>query len=405
MAIDSKDLLVAIKAYSRANPLPLDASEIHDSLDAAKTYAASAKAYPGQTIKVLQDGIYETYVLNPGDAGLTLSKIAADESQLKNYVQVVKALPESGQEQGVIYIDSALTGQIWTGSEWKVVFEQIELTNAEGEVSSVTVGEAISNISSELTSVQETVNVLNGDSATEGSIDYKIAEAIAGVDHLKRQVVAELPQEDIDENTIYMLPNGTADNDTYDEYMYINNKWEILGSTKVDLANYYTKDEADITFATIAALAGYALKTDIPQVPTNISAFDNDAGYITDTALTDYAKKDDIPSLDGYALKTDLNGLATESYVDSQVQAVHALIPSLDDYALKSEIPDLTNYATKDYVTDAVNNASLGGGDGSSIDLSIYALKTDLGELGNYTTVTDYVDAAVSALALNVVEF
>ena len=31
MTIESKDLLVAIKAFARGEKLPLDASEIHDS--------------------------------------------------------------------------------------------------------------------------------------------------------------------------------------------------------------------------------------------------------------------------------------------------------------------------------------------------------------------------------------
>lgn len=65
MTIESKDLLVAIKAFSRGEKLPLDASEIHDSLEQAQAYAQSPTAYAGQTIKVLQNGKYETYVLNP----------------------------------------------------------------------------------------------------------------------------------------------------------------------------------------------------------------------------------------------------------------------------------------------------------------------------------------------------
>ena len=39
MTIESKDLLVAIKAFSRGEKLPLDASEIHDSLEQAQAYA------------------------------------------------------------------------------------------------------------------------------------------------------------------------------------------------------------------------------------------------------------------------------------------------------------------------------------------------------------------------------
>ena len=63
---------------------------------------------------------------------------------------------------------------------------------------------------------------------------------------LKRLVVESLPTQDIDTNTIYMVPRSApTTNNIYDEYMYINNAWELIGSTEVDLSNYYTKTESD----------------------------------------------------------------------------------------------------------------------------------------------------------------
>lgn len=132
MAIETKNLLVAVKAYARGNAIPLDSSEVHESLEAAQTYAKSATAYAGQTIKVLQNGKYETYVLNGSKGAYTLDKIGVDQSQLKNYVQVVSALPEtSSAEQGVIYINTTDSkGYIYNGTEFKVVFEDVQgLTN------------------------------------------------------------------------------------------------------------------------------------------------------------------------------------------------------------------------------------------------------------------------------------
>ena len=55
---------------------------------------------------------------------------------------------------------------------------------------------------------------------------------------LKRAVVEELPTEEIDENTIYMVPKVGSLNDAYNEYLYVNNAWEYIGSTEVDLTNY-----------------------------------------------------------------------------------------------------------------------------------------------------------------------
>lgn len=82
MAIDSKNLLVWVKAMSRGQALPLDASEVYGTYAEAKSYASSATAYPGQTIKVLMDdGKYHSYILQPSDAGYALEEVVADNIQ------------------------------------------------------------------------------------------------------------------------------------------------------------------------------------------------------------------------------------------------------------------------------------------------------------------------------------
>lgn len=129
MAIESKNLLVWVKAMSRGQALPLDASEVYGSLAEAQAYAASsAIAYPGQTVKALhEDGTYHSYVLQPSESGYTLSEVGAvSASDLKQYVQVVEALPESGQVEGVLYINETDgTGSIWIGDAWKEVFADV----------------------------------------------------------------------------------------------------------------------------------------------------------------------------------------------------------------------------------------------------------------------------------------
>lgn len=129
MALESKDCLVWVKAMSRGQKLPLDASEIHDSLAAAETYAASPIAYAGQTIKALgNDNKYHEYILQPSDAGYVLEEVGAiSESDLKQYVVISDELPETGQEQGILYIQpNSKSGKIWNGSEWVQVFSDVQ---------------------------------------------------------------------------------------------------------------------------------------------------------------------------------------------------------------------------------------------------------------------------------------
>lgn len=67
---------------------------------------------------------------------------------------------------------------------------------------------------------------------------------------------------------------------------------EIMpGGDPVDLTDYAKISDVD------ASLDLKADKTSIPTVPTKVSAFTNDAGYLTEhQSLTDYAKKTDIPT-------------------------------------------------------------------------------------------------------------
>lgn len=134
MAIESKNLLVWVKAMSRGQALPLDASEIHASLAEAQAYAGTAIAYPGQTVKALmEDGKYHEYILQPSEAGYTLEEVGAiKESDLKQYVQVMATLPTSGQIQGILYINTTdKTGSIWDGSKWVQVFKEVDATIAD----------------------------------------------------------------------------------------------------------------------------------------------------------------------------------------------------------------------------------------------------------------------------------
>lgn len=78
---------------------------------------------------------------------------------------------------------------------------------------------------------------------TKEETDSAIAAAIAEVDHLKREIVEVLP-ETAKENIIYMvLREGGAGQDVYNEYMYINGAWEIIGDTSVDLTDYAKKED------------------------------------------------------------------------------------------------------------------------------------------------------------------
>ena len=58
----------------------------------------------------------------------------------------------------------------------------------------------------------------------------------------KIEVVTELPETG-EANVIYLVPKQDEDeNNVFDEYLYVNDEWELIGTTDVDLSNYLAKD-------------------------------------------------------------------------------------------------------------------------------------------------------------------
>lgn len=105
-----------------------------------------------------------------------------------------------------------------------------------------------------------------------------VGEQISNADHLKREIVTEIPKpETADKNTIYMLKiESVTGNDKYREYLLIDGTVQCVGDTSVDLTDYAKTTDVD------KKINNKADKTEIPTVPTNVSEFTNDAGYLTE---------------------------------------------------------------------------------------------------------------------------
>lgn len=73
----------------------------------------------------------------------------------------------------------------------------------------------------------------------------EVNDLIAAVKTIKFEVVAQLPEKG-ESNIIYLVAHeGSAANNTYDEFAWIeaSNKFEKIGSTDIDLSQYWSKTE------------------------------------------------------------------------------------------------------------------------------------------------------------------
>lgn len=88
-------------------------------------------------------------------------------------------------------------------------------------------------------------------------------ELVSKIPKFTIEVVTSLPTENISTTTVYLKTGSKSDPDNiYDEYIYVNSKWELLGTQKIDLTNFYTKEETgDLLNNKVDKVSGKGLST------------------------------------------------------------------------------------------------------------------------------------------------
>lgn len=78
------------------------------------------------------------------------------------------------------------------------------------------------------------------DAMTEAEIRQAITDAVGEITGISFEIVTSLPTTGV-AGTIYMISNSGTGQNIYDEYIYVNSKWEKIGTTDVDLSGYWQK--------------------------------------------------------------------------------------------------------------------------------------------------------------------
>lgn len=220
---------------------------------------------------------------------------------------------------------------------------------------------------------------------------------------LSFEVVEELPQTG-EEGVIYLVPN---EDETYTEYIWIadEERFELIGTTDVDLTNYYTKTETDEKLV---------LKANASDVYTKTEA---DNKFLTEhQSLANYYTKDEVYN------KTESDAkYATQVVVNEEIAARIQGDADINT-ALGTKADKLDTY-TKTQVDDALalkqDVSSAFSGDYDDLtnkpDLSVYAESANLATVatsGSYDDLSDKpvipesvtVDAALSDTSENPVQ-
>ena len=237
-----------------------------------------------------------------------------------------------------------------------------------------------SDLSNDSGFIDRTVNnltnyYLSSNTYTKSEVDA----LIAAISTMTMLVVQTLPTQDISTTTIYLVPKSASQTDNvYDEYIYVNNAWEKIGDTQIDLSNYVTITQLNTTLGNYVTntllsttLADYYTKTDMD------SALGDKVDKVAGKGLSseDYTSTDKtkLAGIAEGATKVEqsvtngnvkINGAETVVYDDSAlVERVEKLESEMPRYGVKG-IGQSASALTRLY--DAVGLTAQVGTDGSN---------------------------------------
>lgn len=247
-----------------------------DKAGVSEYWASLPATYPyaGQIVALATDAGVSVLVIKESESGFVTEPISA-ETAVDGEVITYNA----DKELTLVGFADAATGarlqKTATGVEWVVPGSDGTMTDAQVQQAINDLNRDVTNLGKDLDAVETIVgkestgegvastgliarvealeaqdgvlageiDALETNVYTKTETDSAIAAAIAEVDHLSREIVETLP-ENANANVIYMVRRkGGTGQDVYNEYMYINGAWEIIGDTSVDLTGYAKKED------------------------------------------------------------------------------------------------------------------------------------------------------------------
>ena len=220
---------------------------------------------------------------------------------------------------------------------------------------------------------------------------------------------------DSDKETITLSLSEVFDPSNFYTKEEIDNKGYL--TEHQDLSEYAKTSDVNTSIET--AVSTKADKSELPTIPSKLSEFDNDVPFLTEHQdLSDYALKSELPDVSGFVTNEDIT--AAINGIDIPVVPTN-VSAFTNDSGYLTEHQSLEDYATKEMLNDYVKTEDLP----EDVDLSAYALKSEVPSIegllseetasetyqpkGDYLTehqslegyaTTEYVDDKVSEISI-----
>lgn len=143
-------------------------------------------------------------------------------------------------EQGTL---SATGGGTADSVAWENVQDKPTTIAGYGITDAKIAGQAITLGSNSVTVPTNTNQLTNGAGfQTSSDVQSAISEAVGDITGFEFQIVEELPGTG-ENGVIYLVSNDGSGQNIYDEYIWTGTGYEKIGTTDVDLSNYWSKTE------------------------------------------------------------------------------------------------------------------------------------------------------------------
>lgn len=154
------------------------------------------------------------------------TKTLLDENGVLYFWQKIKAI--FAKQTDLTALSTRVDGIVATGGEANVI-DAIQVNGSAQTVTNKTVNISVPTNNNQLT---------NGAGyQTSAQVQSAINTALSGITGIDFQVVQALPASGA-AGTIYLVSNSGTGQNIYDEYIYVNNAFEKIGTTAVDLSGY-----------------------------------------------------------------------------------------------------------------------------------------------------------------------
>lgn len=171
---------------------------------------------------------------------------------------------------------------------------------------------------------------LAGLQSYDAKIKAYIGSAVEG--QLTFELVDALPATGV-ANVIYLVPNKGETQNVKDEYMWINNAWELIGTTSLDLSGYYKKTEVDTLLAGKVSNADFEdLEGRFATVSESVTDHENRVAALEGTVAAMYTNEQIDGLVNAVDAKADANAAAVATKAEAaDLEALEGVVETKAD--------------------------------------------------------------------------